>query len=170
MQVSQSTCGHKLSDCRQVLHHDAGDSLSSEDMGMMSLSLKINPSENNKGRYNETSFWVTRCINILSLISCLRRPSVKGNEMEPHFSVWYIRSSGSWHRTTFFIPILMQSFHQLLLELRSVYGSPEMGMFLAHLTTTKEANGSRVQVVANEERKGPRGQVIPDLGDHGGDF
>lgn len=64
----------------------------------------------------------------------------------------------------------MQSFHQLLLELRCVYGSPETGTFVAQLTPAKEATASRVQVAANEERKGLRGQVRSDLGDHGGDF
>lgn len=32
-------------------------------------------------------------------------------------------------------------------------------MILAHLTTTKEAKGSRVHVIVDEERKGPRAQA-----------
>lgn len=35
-----------------------------------------------------------------------------------------------------------------------MYGSPETGTFVAQLTTAKEATASRVQVEANEERKG----------------
>lgn len=90
--------------------------------------------------------------------------------MKPHFSVWYISPSVSWHQTTFFHSPPHTKLSSTTFGVEKRVWQPRDGDVLGTFDHHQEAKGSGVQVVANEERKGPRDQVIPDLGDQGGDF